>query len=123
MHVARLRRRLTDVVSIERARLDRHVLTFGKRGRDGSAKCNIETAADGCVYGVLFRLRETLLDDLDAIEGSDYARIAVLPVGLESGHLYQACCYRAKARAADAESLRMTSICWLTGFMAICNQT
>lgn len=105
MHVERLRRRLKHIVPLEGARLEHHLMNFGKRGVDGSAKCNIEPAADSCVFGVMFRLRESLLADLDVIEGSGYARITVLARGLNSDQYYQAYCYRAKAKAVAADSL------------------
>ena len=59
-------------------------------------------AADGYGCGVLFRWPASALGDLDAIEGHGYARLAVRPVGLDSGDGYRAWCYRASARARVA---------------------
>jgi len=99
MHDVRLRRRLKTIIPVETVCLEKFELTFGKRGRDGSAKCTIESTDDDRVFGVLFRLPEDLLARLDAIEGSDYARISVHPVGLDSGRIYRAHCYRARPKA------------------------
>lgn len=102
MHVERLRARLSLIGPVEGARLPQYRLTFDKRGRDGSGKCNIVPTPDGYVCGVLFRLPASALVDLDAIEGRGYARVAVRPVGLDSGDGYRAWCYRASARARIA---------------------
>jgi len=99
MHTERLRARLPSVCAAEGARLANFRLTFDKRGRDGSGKCNIAATPDAWLFGVLFRLPETALIALDTIEGSGYARVAVRPVGLDSGCGYRAWCYRAPARA------------------------
>jgi gamma-glutamylcyclotransferase len=99
MHIVRLRRRLKTIIPVEGVCLKQFALTFGKRGRDGSAKCTIESADDDRVYGVLFRLPAELLALLDAIEGSDYERITVHPVGLDSGSTYRAHCYCARPKA------------------------
>ncbi len=99
MHTGRLRARLSSVCAVEGARLGHHRLTFDKRGRDGSGKCNIVATPDACLFGVLFRLPVSALIALDAIEGRGYVRIAVRPVGLDSGRGYRAWCYRAPARA------------------------
>jgi len=104
MHNARLRRRLKTIIPVESVCLERFELSFGKRGRDGSAKCTIESTEDDRVFGVLFRLPVNLLACLDAIEGSDYVRIPVHPVGLDSGRTYRAHCYRARP-GAIAEGL------------------
>jgi gamma-glutamylcyclotransferase len=99
MHDARLRRRLKTIIPVEAVCLEKFELTFDKRGRDGSAKCTIESTEHARVFGVLFRLPEALLARIDAIEGADYARISVYPFGLDSGRIYRAHCYRARSKA------------------------
>jgi cation transport regulator ChaC len=70
MSSARLRRRVPSAVPVGRARLPAYRLCFRKRGRDGSAKCDIHTASDAgaAVWGVVYRIHPDEKPHLDAAE-------------------------------------------------------
>ena len=69
MHPLRMRARLPGAVLHGRARLEGHRLVINKRGRDGSAKANLEADATGVVWGVLWELTARELEELDPHEG------------------------------------------------------
>lgn len=101
MLASRLFARIPDAVLVEPALLPRYVLKFNKRGRDGSAKCNVLSQPRATVPGVVYRLDARGLGRLDRIEGSGYRRSAVQVAGIASGTRYLACCYVAKDAAID----------------------
>lgn len=69
MLTERLRRRVPSTRPLGRGRLDGWGLRFHKRGRDGSAKCDIVESDEGVVYGVLFDIDAAERPLLDAAEG------------------------------------------------------
>ena len=101
MLASRLLARLPDAVLVEPALLPRYVLRFNKRGRDGSAKCNVLRHPHATVPGVLYRLDVRGLARLDRIEGRGYRRNALQVAGIISGIRYPACCYVAKGAAIE----------------------
>lgn len=70
MLTARLRARMPSCVPIGTATLPGHVLTFHKRSKDGSGKCNALATEDGdVVVGVLFSFDLAERERLDKAEG------------------------------------------------------
>jgi gamma-glutamylcyclotransferase len=69
---ARLRARVPSAVAVTVARLDGRRLDFGKRGRDGSGKCDVPvvSGAGAEAWGVVYALRRAELAQLDRIEGA-----------------------------------------------------
>ncbi len=76
MHPGRMRERLPAAEILGVARLLGHRLVMNKRGRDGSAKANLERDARGQVWGVLWDLSLDERAHLDGFEGG-YERIRV----------------------------------------------
>jgi hypothetical protein len=72
--MARLQARTPSARRLGVATLPGWELRFHKIGRDGSGKGDIVPAADGCVTGVLYRLRARELRRLDQAEGAGYRR-------------------------------------------------
>lgn len=68
MSKPRLERRIGTVHCHGRARLDDYCHRFSKRGRDGSAKGNVERAAGARVWGVLYELEPPQLEVLAGFE-------------------------------------------------------
>lgn len=101
MHLGRIIDRLSRVQIVETAWLAEHALTFNKRGRDGSGKCNVIPYAGRRVPGAVYRLEATALSRLDRIEGSGYRRVPVVVSGIRSQRRYRANCYVAKSVAID----------------------
>ncbi len=71
MSTPRLTARVPSARAVCSARLENHRLIFHKKGRDGSAKCDVEESAGGesCVYGVVYRILAVEKALLDAHEG------------------------------------------------------
>ena len=103
MHFARLRRRTPSAHPLETAVLRDHVLRFHKRGRDGSAKCNILHRHGQEVFGVVYQLAAHQQRALDRAEGREYRRCRVEVTGLSSGKRYRALAYQAKSFAHDED--------------------
>jgi len=101
MHVGRILARIQNALPVEAACLHGYVLTFDKRGRDGSGKCSIRPHEGDAVAGVIYRLDSTDLARLDRIEGRGYRRKPVFVSGIRSGRTYRAHCYAAKSCAID----------------------
>lgn len=76
LSTARLNRRVQGATPIGSGALAEHRLVFNKRGKDGSAKANIEVAPGEQVWGVVYELPAGGLSTLDEYEGG-YRRIAV----------------------------------------------
>lgn len=114
MHSARMRARIPFAVPVETAALAGHALCFDKRGRDGSAKCNIRPDVARQVRGVVFRIDGLALILLDRIEGSGYRRLRVSVTGANSGRRYRAHCYSAKSTAVDP---RVVAFDWYVEFV------
>lgn len=78
MLTPRLQARVPSATPVSTAVLDKHMLRFHKRSRDGSGKCNIVPVShsDAAVHGVLFDLPPSGLQALDEFEqrGHGYAR-------------------------------------------------
>ncbi|QDU64710.1 hypothetical protein Pan216_56010 [Planctomycetes bacterium Pan216] len=105
MFSRRLRKRLDSVIVIGTAILRRHRLTFHKRGRDGSGKCNVVPSAhpDDHVHGVLYLIGDPeTIHDLDEIERG-YERRHVVIEHHASGVEERATCYFAEPDVIDDE--------------------
>ena len=74
MYSPRLRARVPSASFVDVARLTGHYLSFRKRGRDGSAKCDLEPLDTETVWGVVYRIDAAELGALDAAEGEGYRR-------------------------------------------------
>ncbi len=72
----RLRARVPSARAETRALLRGYRWRCNKRGRDGSAKANIEAWTGGSVWGVVYAMEAGSLEVLDHYEGG-YARIRV----------------------------------------------
>lgn len=105
MHAARIVARVPGARPVESARLMAHVLSFNKRGRDGSGKCSVSPHAGRQVAGVLYRTDAPGLRHLDRVEGPGYRRNAVVVTGIRSGITYRAYCYVAKECAIDVNGV------------------
>lgn len=71
MSVPRIRRRVSSASAVSTARLHGHRLKFHKRGRDGSAKCDIEHTRNrtDIVHGVVYQILARDKITLDSYEG------------------------------------------------------
>ena len=76
MLTARLRARVPSATPHSTGRVEGYDLRFHKRSQDGSGKCNIVSAEDQAVYGVVFDVDARELDALDEAEqrGRGYER-------------------------------------------------
>ncbi len=76
MSSRRIEARLGACRALGKACLKGYRLSFSKRGRDVSGKCNLHCTGDGRqrVYGGLFQLGDSQAQALDKFEGSGYAR-------------------------------------------------
>lgn len=105
----RLAGRCPSAAAVGRARLDGHRLRFDKRSwRDGSGKCHVvaDSEAGASVWGVLYRVTEAELGELDRMEGVGKGyEVAVCRVTGPRGRVLPALTYLAEAGAVD-ESLR-----------------
>ena len=74
MSSKRLGERISSIRFISTARLDKHQLTFNKKSRDGSGKCDAVYTGDqdDRVFGVLFEIDESELKTLDKVEGVNF---------------------------------------------------
>src|SRR5262245_57430066 len=109
MSTTRLRARAPSARSCGVASLPFHVLSFHKRGKDGSGKADAHFTARSTdvVYGVLFDLTSKDVQRLDAHEGRGYERIS-RDVLREDGTAESAFVYLARANSIGV-SLRPTS--------------
>lgn len=94
MYSPRLRARVPSAGFVDVARLTGQCLSFRKRGRDGSAKCDLEPLEAETVWGVLWRLDADDLGSLDAAEGEGYRREPVTVA--TSNRFLDAFTYRAR---------------------------
>jgi gamma-glutamylcyclotransferase len=97
MSLPRIRSRVASVQSVGVFLLPGHELLFHKRGRDGSGKCDARASASGKgVYGVVFRLANAGLENLDRVEGvgRGYLR-KLVDVSADDGSVLQAFTYSA----------------------------
>lgn len=83
LHPVHLAERAPSARLLGTARLDGHVLAFRKRGRDGSAKCDVVPAPGAVVHGALYEIDAQDLPVLDAAERG-YERV-IVPVVAASG--------------------------------------
>ena len=66
MSLRRLQARVSSAQSLGLGTLHNHAHAFHKIGTDGSGKCDIVSAENATVYGVLFDMPEAELATLDA---------------------------------------------------------
>ena len=85
---ARLQARTPSARRLGIAALPGWELRFHKPGSDGSGKGDIVPTAEGCVTGVLYRLRARELWRLDLAEGAGYRRRRI---SVCIGHRWQRC--------------------------------
>ena len=73
---ARIEARLGSCEHLGVAWAPEYRLTFHKRGRDGSGKCDAHYTGKGTdrLYGILYRLTAAQSSSLDRFEGPDYER-------------------------------------------------
>lgn len=71
LHPGRLGARVPIIALLGTAALPGWRLTFGKRGADGSGKCDLEYTggAEECAYGAVYALEARAKRTLDRIEG------------------------------------------------------
>jgi len=88
MLTPRLQARVPSATPVSTAVLDKHVLRFHKRSRDGSGKCNVVPVShsEAAVHGVLFDIPSSGLQALDEFEkrGRGYARTEITVDGPSS---------------------------------------
>lgn len=77
LYLPRMQRRVPSALPLTVAQLPGYRLTFGKRSRDGSAKCTIEPAEapEETVWGVIYRIDPGERPRLDEAEGPRYELI------------------------------------------------
>ncbi len=113
MHPARLQARVPSAIAIKPLTLRGWRLHFHKRGRDGSAKCNILATANRAdrVHAVLYRIAARHRPQLDAAEG--------LGSGYEIQHLEIADIGRAFFYIASSEHIedRLRPFHWYKAFV------
>lgn len=80
LHPARLRARVPSAVLLGTAALEGWSLRFHKRGRDGSAKCNIVPVAGDAVHVAVYRVDAAHRASLDEIEVGAGYRVETLQV-------------------------------------------
>ncbi|MEM9487720.1 MAG: gamma-glutamylcyclotransferase family protein [Myxococcota bacterium] len=73
----RLQARVGAVAVVGPARLDEHVHSFCKLGRDGTGKGSITPCPGSAVYGVVYRLTDEQLTTLSSFEGG-YRQISLV---------------------------------------------
>lgn len=78
MYSPRLRARAPSAGFVDVARLSGCYLSFRKRGRDGSAKCDLEPLGSETAWGVVYRIDAGEVEALDAAEGEGYRREPVV---------------------------------------------
>ena len=101
MSVSRLVRRVGEVRVAGVATLGGFEHCFNKKGSDGTAKGNVETVAEGCVWGVTYDIDHEQLARLDVFE-SGYRRDTAV-VRLSSGLELEVICYRAVLLSDELE--------------------
>jgi gamma-glutamylcyclotransferase len=99
LHYERLKRRTPSAKFVEVASLASYELYFHKRGRDGSAKCNIIARQDSTVLGAIYRLSCRDQASLDIAEGQSYRRAWVKVIGVHSGITSMVLTYMAKRQS------------------------
>ena len=79
MNRAQFRSRAGGIVEEQAGRLENYEMVFNKKSRGGSATANIRPAAGKSVYGVLYRIQESVFRNLDRYEGvpQHYRRIEI----------------------------------------------
>lgn len=79
MSRAQMKSRAGQIFEERAARLENHELVFNKKARGGSATANIRSAPGKTVYGVLYKIPDSALRNLDRFEGvpEHYRRIEV----------------------------------------------
>ncbi|WP_448097653.1 gamma-glutamylcyclotransferase family protein [Luteibacter yeojuensis] len=102
LHPLRLKQRAPSATPLAVVRLSGQRLTFHKRSKDGSGKCNL-TPGDGCMaYGVLYEMTSGDMNALDAAEGPGYLG-QLMGVTVDS-QIYTPTIYVARSTSID-ESL------------------
>lgn len=84
MLVERLIARVDSATAIGRGALYGYQLRFNKRGRDGTAKCNVITSEADAVFGVVFQVEPNQRLLLDDIERGYHRRMLPIQVGGET---------------------------------------
>ncbi|HWQ03235.1 MAG TPA: gamma-glutamylcyclotransferase family protein [Candidatus Nitrosotenuis sp.] len=76
---AQMQSRVGQILDARPARLENHELLFNKKARGGSAEANVQPARGKTVHGVLYRLTDSGLRNLDRATGVPvhYRRIEV----------------------------------------------
>jgi cation transport regulator ChaC len=79
---AQMQSRAGQVLESQPARLENYELVFNKKARGGSAEANVQPSKGKTVHGVLYRLSESALRNLDRATGvpMHYRRIEVTAV-------------------------------------------
>jgi gamma-glutamylcyclotransferase len=79
MSRAQMKSRAGQIFEEKPARLENHELVFNKKARGGSAQANIRSAPGKTVHGVLYKIPDAALRNLDRFEGvpTHYRRIEV----------------------------------------------
>jgi gamma-glutamylcyclotransferase (GGCT)/AIG2-like uncharacterized protein YtfP len=94
MAAERMTRRIPAAEIFCAAKLAAYSLQFHKVGSDGSGKCDVVQcdSPGAAVYGVLFRVQQHDLLELDRYEGPGYSRTTVT-VATDSGEILAAATY------------------------------
>jgi gamma-glutamylcyclotransferase len=79
MKGAQMRSRAGQILAEQPARLENHELVFNKKSRGGVAGANIRNSNGSTVYGVLYKINESALRNMDRFEGAPlhYRRIEI----------------------------------------------
>jgi len=74
LHPVRLRERVSSAQIIGIAQLDKHILKFNKKSRDGSAKCNLVNTGkkSDFIHGAIYQLSAEHKVVLDNFEGKGF---------------------------------------------------
>jgi gamma-glutamylcyclotransferase len=95
----RMRSRIPDAEIVGIAFLSSWKFVWDKISKDNSAKANLMAEQGNKVWGILYRLPDAKLDDLDKVEGG-YQRINVIGEQVD-GNKIPAVTYISDNRAAD----------------------
>ena len=98
MLTSRLAGRCKSAVFSTVGTVERHRLEFSKQSIDGSGKATIVADADaqGLVFGAVFQISNSELDDLNAAEGTGYERRRCEVTCVNAGREIEAWTYYAK---------------------------
>jgi gamma-glutamylcyclotransferase (GGCT)/AIG2-like uncharacterized protein YtfP len=79
MNRAQMKSRAGEILEERRGRLENYELVFNKKVRGGTATANIRPAPGRVIEGVLYKINESALRNLDRFEGAPehYRRIEV----------------------------------------------